>query len=224
MTPSMGPRRAAFVAALATVLAALAPASSFASNGGAAIPTDGAPTAARASVRTGGAPDRPVPRPAPPHHLVHSAPVLPTPPGVAGASRFPLAAPHSYGGADARFGAARTGHIHQGQDVLAAERTPLVAPVPGLVAWRGNQPSGAGLYLVLHSSTRARDYVFMHLRPRSILVAAGEAVRVGQLLAQVGHTGDARGPHLHFEVWVGGWYAKGGHPVDPRPTLERWEH
>ena len=44
----------------------------------------------------------------------------------------------------------------------------------------------------------------------------------GQQLAQVGATGDASGPHLHFEIWIGGWYARGGEPIDPLPQLQRW--
>jgi hypothetical protein len=27
-----------------------------------------------------------------------------------------------------------------------------------------------------------------------------------------------------LEVWVGGWQAKGGYPIDPLPYLEAWEH
>ncbi len=218
MIPGMGRHRAA-VPALVALSCALAPASASAASGGAAVPTDGVPSAARASARTGGAPARATPPP-PAHRLTRARF---TPPVHAVSSRFPVAGPHSYGGADARFGASRSGHVHQGQDVLAAEGTPLLAPVGGRVTSRGDQPRGAGLYLVLRAAASGRDYVFMHLRPGSLLVAAGEAVRVGQLLAQVGHSGDAQGPHLHLEVWVGGWGARGGHPVDPRPTLRRWE-
>jgi murein DD-endopeptidase MepM/ murein hydrolase activator NlpD len=133
---------------------------------------------------------------------------------------FPVAGRYSFGGPEARFGARRTGHTHQGQDVLAAEGTALVSPVRGRVLYRANQPRGAGNYVVIHGADR-RDYVFMHLNATA-LVSQGSMVRAGQRVGFVGHTGDAQGPHLHFEVWVGGWYARGGHPVDPLPFLKRW--
>jgi murein DD-endopeptidase MepM/ murein hydrolase activator NlpD len=66
------------------------------------------------------------------------------------------------------------------------------------------------------------DYVFMHLRRGSILVAAGQRVVAGEQLGQVGNSGRSFGAHLHFEVWTGGWFEKGGHPVDPLPLLQDW--
>jgi len=41
---------------------------------------------------------------------------------------------------------------------------------------------------------------YMHLQPGSLRVEAGDRVRQGQVLARIGSTGDAREPHLHFEV------------------------
>ena len=41
---------------------------------------------------------------------------------------------------------------------------------------------------------------YFHLQPKSVRVQVGEHVRRGQLLARVGCSGDAREPHLHFEV------------------------
>jgi len=142
-----------------------------------------------------------------------------TVPGV-----FPVQGPFDFGGDDARFGAGRTGHIHQGQDVIAASGEAIVAPVAGTVIWKANQRGGAGIYLVVRGagSSDTRDYVFMHIKRGTVLVAPGDAVSVGQQLAQVGATGDASGPHLHFELWIGGWYARGGAPIDPLAQLKRW--
>jgi murein DD-endopeptidase MepM/ murein hydrolase activator NlpD len=199
------------------------------------------PSERATSSRTGGAlAGRRPPRPKVVHHrraakaparipvarspvVLPRAPSVPATPTVGTVSGvFPVQGPFSFGGDDARFGAGRTGHIHQGQDVVAASGTPIVAPVTGTVLWKSNQPGGAGIYLVVHGASDQRDYVFMHLLRGSVLVAPGDAVRAGQQLAQVGATGDASGPHLHFEIWIGGWYARGGAPVDPLPQLRRW--
>jgi murein DD-endopeptidase MepM/ murein hydrolase activator NlpD len=135
--------------------------------------------------------------------------------------RFPLAGAFDWGGKDARFGARRKGHRHQGQDLAAAEGTPIVAPRAGTVEAVEYQAGGAGHYAVLDGDGEDADYVFMHMRSGSVVVRAGQHVRTGQRIGEVGSTGEASGPHLHFEVWVGGWYA-GGKPVDPLPLLQSW--
>jgi hypothetical protein len=149
-------------------------------------------------------------------------PVEDPPPAAAvnGAHNFPVAGAYSFGGADARFGAARTGHTHQGQDVMAAEGTPIVAPAAGVITYRAYQASGAGYYVVLHADTDPYDYVFMHMQS-DVLVSKGAHVTAGQQLGRVGHTGDAEGPHLHFEAWDGPWF-NGGHAIDPLPLLKAW--
>jgi murein DD-endopeptidase MepM/ murein hydrolase activator NlpD len=133
---------------------------------------------------------------------------------------FPLAGPYttSPGG---QFGAPRPGHVHQGQDLSAADGTPVLAPHAGTVSTVAYQAGGAGNYVVLHS-TDGRDYVFMHLRTGSVLVKSGDTLRAGQKIGEVGSTGESSGPHLHFEVWVGGPWQMGGHPIDPMPLLLSW--
>src|SRR2546421_780525 len=130
---------------------------------------------------------------------------------------FPIAGVHSFGGADARFGARRSGHTHQGQDVMAAEGTPLVAPHAATVRFVSYQAGGAGYYVVLHDSGGRYEFALMHLQKGSTAVREGQSVRAGQRIGRVGHTGDAFGPHLHFEVWVGPWQT-GGDPLHP-PAL-----
>jgi murein DD-endopeptidase MepM/ murein hydrolase activator NlpD len=136
--------------------------------------------------------------------------------------KFPIVGEFDFGGDDARFGALREGHRHQGQDLTAAEGTPVVAPRGGVVETVEYQRKGAGHYVVVDGKDEDRDYVFMHLRDGSIQVAEGEHVRTGQRLGEVGNTGASSGPHLHFEIWVGGWWAVGGEPVDPLPLLRSW--
>ena len=136
-------------------------------------------------------------------------------------ARFPVAGPHSYGDASNRYGAPRVGHTHAGQDVLADEGTPLVAVRGGTVISTGSG-GAAGFYVTLHGNGTGRDYFYAHLRPGTTLVGEGQHVYTGQLIGQVGHTGDATAPHLHFEIWEGGWWA-GGHTIDPLPDLLRWD-
>jgi len=135
---------------------------------------------------------------------------------------FPIAGSFDWGGDGSRFGAKRDGHRHQGQDLAAAEGTPVVAPRAGEIEVVQYQARGAGHYVVLDSEDEDRDYVFMHLRTGSITVEEGETVRTGQQLGEVGSTGASSGPHLHFEIWVGGGWFTGGEPIDPLPLLRSW--
>jgi murein DD-endopeptidase MepM/ murein hydrolase activator NlpD len=156
------------------------------------------------------------------HRLVRSSQTLGGAPIEVRNHSFPLPGAHSFGGADARFGAPRSGHKHQGQDITAAAGSPVVAPRAGLITWRAYQASGAGYYLVLAGENEVYNYVFMHLQRGSILVNQGDLVTTGQQLASVGTTGESSGPHLHFEIWDGPWY-HGGHPIDPLPMLQIWD-
>jgi hypothetical protein len=166
-------------------------------------------------------------KPAPVASPAPTAPVLeagvPTPAQtVADGAVFPVAGPHNFGGPENRYGAPREGHIHEGQDVLTAEGTPDVAPLAGTITWTGYQAGGAGYYAVEHT-TVGFDFMFAHCMAGSLAVSAEQAVSAGQPLCKAGQTGDATAPHLHFEMWVGGWQSPTGHSIDPLPYLEAWE-
>jgi len=103
------------------------------------------------------------------------------------------------------FGAARSGHSHQGVDMMAAQGTPTVAPVSGTV--EHNQSSSGGLAWYLHGDN-GDTYFGAHL---SRYGATGH-VEAGTVIGYVGATGNASGgsPHLHFE-----YHPDGGSAVDP---------
>ncbi len=159
----------------------------------------------------------PAPTPAPAPELG-----VPTPAETkADGATFPVVGTYNFGGPENRFGAPRTGHVHEGQDVMAAEGTPVVAPMAGTIESTSFQAGGAGYYAVEHTAV-GLDFMFAHCQEGSFGVTAGQAVAVGAALCRVGQTGDATAPHLHFEIWVGGWQAPTGHPIDPLPYLEAW--
>jgi murein DD-endopeptidase MepM/ murein hydrolase activator NlpD len=134
---------------------------------------------------------------------------------------FPVRGAHTFGEGEARFGAGRAGHVHEGQDVMADCGTPLVAARGGVVTMRARQWA-AGNYLVIHDPLTGQDYMYAHLR-RPAIVRRGAHVETGQPIGVVGETGDATACHLHFEIWTApGWYA-GGAPIDPLPTLKSWD-
>jgi murein DD-endopeptidase MepM/ murein hydrolase activator NlpD len=135
---------------------------------------------------------------------------------------FPVPGPHNFGGLDARFGAPRTGHTHQGQDIPAACGQKEVAEETGVLKVNAYQASGAGYYVVIHGALSGTDAVYMHLQAPSP-IAAGSSVSAGAVLGKVGDTGDAQGCHLHFERWSApGWYV-GGAAYDPLPELTYWD-
>jgi murein DD-endopeptidase MepM/ murein hydrolase activator NlpD len=133
---------------------------------------------------------------------------------------FPVRATHNYGDAGARFGASRSGHTHQGQDVMAACGSKLVAAQGGTVKYAAYQ-SAAGYYIVIHGLD-GFDNAYMHLAGPTPFVE-GDQVFTGQQIGVVGDTGDASACHLHFEIWTApGWY-DGGHVIDPLPSLQAWD-
>jgi murein DD-endopeptidase MepM/ murein hydrolase activator NlpD len=135
---------------------------------------------------------------------------------------FPLLGPHNFGGADARFGAPRSGHIHQGQDIVAGCGQKELVDETGQVRVNAYQAGGAGYYVVLHGALTGTDSVYMHLKAPS-WAPVGTNVFAGQQIGKVGATGDATGCHLHFERWTApGWFV-GGAAYDPLPELTYWD-
>ncbi len=165
---------------------------------------------------------KPKPRPKPaPAPAPKPAPAPAPAPAPSGSGVFPVRGDYTFGGDGSRFGAKRSGHSHEGQDIAAAEGTPVVAPLSGTVALVDFQKGGAGWYVVINADD-GRSLFFAHLQTGSITVTAGSPIRAGSQFANVGSTGSSTGPHLHFEIWEGGWRDRGGRPIDPLPQLRAW--
>jgi murein DD-endopeptidase MepM/ murein hydrolase activator NlpD len=134
---------------------------------------------------------------------------------------FPVRATHDYGGAGAQFGAGRSGHSHQGHDVFARCGSRLVAARGGVVK-ANKSHAAAGNYVVIDADDTDVDYFYAHLVSPSPF-KQGQRVATGQQIGQVGQSGNARGCHLHFEMWSGpGWYT-GGAPFNPLQHLKAWD-
>jgi murein DD-endopeptidase MepM/ murein hydrolase activator NlpD len=97
-------------------------------------------------------------------------------------------------------------HIHQGNDMMAATGTPIVAPFDGTAVASPNVMGGQAVKVY-----GALGYVY-----NAHLLAYGELgqVKAGTVIGYVGSTGDAGGPHDHFE-----WHPDDGAAVDPNPYL-----
>ncbi len=128
--------------------------------------------------------------------------------------RGELAAPVSGARLSSRFGY-RTHPIygdrrlHAGLDYAAPTGTPITAAGGGTVLYAGWRGGYGNTVIVDHGGALATLYA--HLS--AIAVREGATVNRGQVVGSVGATGLATGPHLHFEVRVG------GAPVDPLGCL-----
>jgi len=101
---------------------------------------------------------------------------------------------------------------HNGVDIAARPGTHVLAVETGLVLYSRNEMRGYGnVVVVLHSNGSISLY--SHLR--AAWVFPGQRVDRGQVLGEVGETGLARGPHLHFE------WRRNGVPLNPVPRFTR---
>ena len=95
-----------------------------------------------------------------------------------------------------RFGT-RKGKNHHGIDIGARRGTPIRAANEGKVEFSGWGPTGYGLMIIIKHPGNLTT-VYAH-NSRN-LVKKGSKVKRGQMIARVGKTGRATGPHVHFEV------------------------
>ena len=149
-----------------------------------------------------------------------------TPQGLSAGYVFPLEGAHNFGQKDARFGALRDGHVHEGQDIFGKVGTPEVAAHDGIVVDRGKvngrYSGGRGNYLAIYSPNDNRSFVYMHmLHPPTVQL--GDHVHAGQVVGLLGCSGSCDGPHLHFEVRIGKASLRSDtKAIDPLPFLQHW--
>lgn len=124
------------------------------------------------------------------------------------------------------WGHARSGHLHQGNDLMAPKMTPVYAAADGTVLWIRDRGS-AGRYVVLEHEGGWETW-YMHLNDDNIgtddgaapialgvTVELGDVVAAGDLIGYVGDSGNAEGSssHTHFELH------HNGSPIDPHSYL-----
>lgn len=121
------------------------------------------------------------------------------------------------------FDAARSaGRRHDAIDIMAGEGTPVIAAADGTIEKLFNSVRG-GTTIYERSVDQQWIYYYAHLSAYAPGLHEGQQVKRGQVIARVGHTGDAsaNGPHLHFAINRMGpgerWW--NGTPINPYPLL-----
>lgn len=114
---------------------------------------------------------------------------------------------------------------HQGVDLVSGSNRPtlgatIYAAYGGKVVEAG-QASGHGNWIIIEHEIDGKTIstVYSHMFTDGIKVKKGDTVRAGDPIAVVGSSGDATGPHLHFEVWSGSPKTN-GKPLDPKVYLD----
>ncbi|MEW5806477.1 MAG: LysM peptidoglycan-binding domain-containing M23 family metallopeptidase [Acidobacteriota bacterium] len=96
------------------------------------------------------------------------------------------------------FGARRNGHYHSGIDIMAPYGTAVVASRDGIVVFSGHEQRYGRMIIINHQDGTSTVYAHNSIN----LVKEGDEVSRGETIAQVGTSGNATGPHLHFEIRV----------------------
>jgi len=93
--------------------------------------------------------------------------------------------------------------LHAGVDLAAHAGTPVLATAPGRVV-TAEHSGGLGIHVAVEHTVEGEQVVSVYGHLRQMAVAVGDVVAAGQVLGEVGSTGNSTGPHLHFEIRPGG--------------------
>ena len=97
--------------------------------------------------------------------------------------------------------------MHTGVDYAAVKGTPISATAPGRVSFIGWQNGYGQVVEISHGSNTMTRYAHLSAVPNGL--KTGKRVLAGEVIGQVGKTGTATAPNLHYEVHVD------GRPIDP---------
>lgn len=92
--------------------------------------------------------------------------------------------------------------LHQGLDIGGASfGAPIVAALDGIVSYAGELGSYGNCVMIDHGN----GITTLYAHGQKILTEKGKVVKQGDLIMEVGSTGNSTGPHCHFEVRVNGY-------------------
>ena len=94
----------------------------------------------------------------------------------------------------------RGGSMHNGLDIKANKGKPVKASDSGMVVYSGNGMRGYGNVIIIEHK---EDFFTVYAHNRKNHTKKGRRVEKGQVIAEIGDTGNATTPHLHFEVRQG---------------------
>jgi len=92
------------------------------------------------------------------------------------------------------------GEFHTGIDFDAPQGSDITAVADGVVSFNGDRPGYGNVIEIDHGN----GYMTRYAHNSKNVAQVGHRVRAGDVIAKVGATGRATGPHCHFEVWLNG--------------------